>query len=63
MSFVSSALISFLRTFVFETVSVLVLPLLLSMSGIWDSIAVAEFMATAMTAFFLWHNQKQVFAL
>jgi hypothetical protein len=44
-------------------VSVLVLPLLLSMSGIWDSIAVAEFMATAMTAFFLWHKQKQVFAL
>jgi putative MATE family efflux protein len=59
----TSALISFLRTFVFETASVFVLPLLLGMSGIWYSIVVAEFMAMVMVAFFLWHKRKQVFAL
>ncbi len=47
-----SALISFLRTLVFETASILLLPLLLGTDGIWLSIVVAETVATLLTVFF-----------
>lgn len=48
-----SALIAFLRTFVFETAAVLLLPLFLGISGIWYSVVVAEAMALVLTAWFL----------
>lgn len=40
-----SALISFLRTLVFELAFVLLIPLVWGIDGIWASVAVAEFMA------------------
>ena len=49
---VISAIISFLRTLVFETASVMLLPLLLGTDGIWGSIIVAEAVATLLTVFF-----------
>lgn len=48
-----SALISFLRTLVFQVAAVLLFPLLWGLDGIWISIVAAELMAVAVTAWFL----------
>ena len=48
-----SAIISFLRTLVFQIVAVLVFPLIWEIDGIWLSIVVAEFMAAFITLLFL----------
>ena len=45
-----SALISFLRTLVFQIIAVLVFPLLWGIDGIWISVVVVEFMAALLTA-------------
>jgi Na+-driven multidrug efflux pump len=50
---VISAIISFLRTLVFQTASVMLLPLIWDIDGIWYSVAAAELMAVALSAFFL----------
>lgn len=50
---VVSALISFLRTLVFEVGSVLLLPLALGIDGIWLSVSVAEVAALVVTATFM----------
>lgn len=43
-----SALISFLRTLVFETSAILILPFLFVIDGIWSSVVVAECMAAVI---------------
>ena len=48
-----SAVISFLRTLVFQTGAVIVLPMFLGIDGIWLSIVVAEFVATAVSIIFI----------
>lgn len=48
-----SALISFLRTLVFQMAAVLIFPLFWGIDGIWISIVAAECMAAAVTALFL----------
>ena len=48
-----SALISFLRTLVFQVLAVLVFPLIWELNGIWFSIVAAEVMALMVTAAFL----------
>ena len=48
-----SALISFLRTFVFELGAVLLLPGLLGVDGIWCSVVFAELMAAAAGSIFM----------
>ena len=55
----TSALISFLRTMVFQIASVLILPLLFGIDGIWLSIVVAEFMSVVLTFVFLKIKQKK----
>lgn len=50
---VTSAVISFLRTLVFQTAAVLLLPQVLGINGVWLSIVVAEFMAAVLGAVFL----------
>lgn len=58
-----SAAISFLRTLVFEVGSVLLLPLVLDVDGIWLSITVAETAALAVTTrFLLWGRKKYHYA-
>lgn len=47
---VISALISFLRTLVFETSSVLILPAIIGVNGIWLSVTVAEIFSLAVTS-------------
>ena len=48
-----SAAISFLRTLLFQTAAVLLLPELLELDGVWAAIIVAEAAAAAVTAAFL----------
>lgn len=48
-----SALISFLRTLVFQVAAILVFPLLWQVEGIWLSTVAAELLAFLITAFFL----------
>lgn len=55
----TSALISFLRTMVFQIAAVLILPMVLGVDGIWWSIAVAEGMAVLLTFLFLKIKQKK----
>ena len=55
----TSALISFLRTLVFEVSAVLLLPMIWGIDGIWLSIVVAEVMAVVFTAVFLILKRKR----
>ena len=48
-----SALISFLRTFLFQVAAVLVFPLIWGIDGIWFSIVAAELLAMIVTILFL----------
>lgn len=56
---VTSALISFLRTLVFQVAAVLLLPKLWGIDGIWASIVVAEFMAVLFSSAFLVAKRKK----
>ncbi len=55
----TSALISFLRTLVFQIAAVLLFPLIWQLDGIWFSIVAAELMATATTLCFLALKRKK----
>lgn len=55
----TSALISFLRTLVFQVAAVLILPLIWEIDGIWASIIVAELMAMAFCGLFLVLKRKK----
>ena len=55
----TSALVSFLRTMVFQCAAVLVFPLLWGLDGIWWSIVAAEVMAVAVTLAFLAGKRKK----
>lgn len=55
----TSALISFLRTLVFQVAAVLLFPLLWGLDGIWFSIVAAEIMAVLATIFCLLKKQKK----
>lgn len=54
-----SALISFLRTLIFQIAAVFILPIFMGIDGIWVSIVVAELMAFAVTILLLvWKRKK-----
>ena len=55
----TSALISFLRTLVFQCLAVLILPLLWGLDGIWLSTVAADALAVAVTALFLVGKRKK----
>ncbi len=54
-----SAVISFLRTLVFQIAAVVFLPLIWGVDGIWWSVVAAEVMAVVSTLFFLASNRKK----
>lgn len=54
-----SAAISFLRTLVFQMLSVLILPIFLKLDGIWLAITVAEVFALIISLIFLAANRKK----
>lgn len=55
----TSAVISFLRTLVFQIAAVLLLPLVWDIDGVWISIVVAEVMAAALCVLFLALKRKK----
>ena len=55
----TSALISFLRTMVFQIGAVLLLPLIFDINGVWISIIIAEMMAVVFSAIFLVLKRKK----
>ena len=56
---VTSAIISFLRTLVFQVAAVLILPLIWDIDGIWWSIVVAEGMAVVFSVLFMVLKKKK----
>ena len=56
-----SAIISFLRILVFQTLSVLLLPLLFGLDGIWWAITVAEIFACLISVTFLFAKRNQYY--
>lgn len=55
----TSALISFFRTLVFQAASVLIFPLIWDLDGIWISIVAADVMAVALTLVFVFVKRKK----
>ncbi|MBR4952963.1 MAG: MATE family efflux transporter [Oscillospiraceae bacterium] len=56
---VTSAIISFLRTLVFEVLAVMLLPLIWGVDGIWISVVFAELMAVTAGVIFLIAKRKR----
>ena len=56
---VTSAIISFVRTMVFECAAVMLLPLIMGINGIWLSVIVSEFLAVVLGVVFLLIKQKK----
>ena len=54
-----SSLIALSRTVIFEAGSVMLLPYLLGIEGIWWSVVVGEFIATCLTVFLLLYYRKR----
>lgn len=54
-----SALISFLRTLLFQVIAVLVLPIFIELNGVWFAIVAAEGTALIVTIVFLLHYRKK----
>lgn len=55
----TSALVAFLRTLVFQTAAILILPKLFEIDGIWISVVVAEFMSLLLGTLFLVIKRKK----
>lgn len=55
----TSALISFIRTLVFQISAVMLLPLIWGIDGVWVSLIVAEFMAMMLCAVFIYAKKNR----
>lgn len=55
----TSALISFLRTLVFQVAAILILPVFFKLTGVWVSVVAAEFLAMIATIIFLAAKKKK----
>lgn len=56
---VTSAVISFLRTFIFQAAAIMTLPMILGIDGVWISIVAAEFMSVVLGTVFLVVKRKR----
>ena len=54
-----SAIISFLRTLVFQCITILLLPIVLGLDGIWFSVIIAELLTFAVTLAFVITQRKR----
>lgn len=54
-----SALISFLRTLLFQIAAILILPIFLGLDGVWLAVLAAELLAAVVTLYFLIVKKKQ----
>lgn len=57
--FVSSAIISFLRTLLFQIIMIFVLPMIWGLNGIWLAVVVAEILSLFVSIVFLIKNKKK----
>lgn len=55
----TSAIISFLRTVIFQVAAIIILPLIFGIKGIWFSIVVAEFAAVLFSVIFMIAKKKR----
>jgi Na+-driven multidrug efflux pump len=55
----TSAIISFLRTLLFQCVAIIVLPYFFGLDGVWSAIIVAEFSSFILTAIFIFANKNK----
>lgn len=55
----TSALISFLRSLLFQVAAVIILPLIFGIDGIWFSVVAAELIAAVMTILFIAVKRKK----
>lgn len=55
---VISAIISFMRTLIFELGAILILPMIFGLNGIWSAIIVAETASLILTTFFIVKKRK-----
>lgn len=55
----TSALISFMRTLLFQSMAIMILPLFWGIDGIWISTVAAEVMSVIVTALFLFAKRKK----
>lgn len=55
----TSAAIAFIRTLIFQSAAILILPAIWGINGIWISVVVAEFMSLVLGAVFLVIKQKK----
>lgn len=55
----TSALISFLRTLVFQVAAVLILPIFFGLNGIWFSIVTAEIISVIVTVAFIFRKRQK----
>lgn len=56
---ITSAIISFLRTLIFQVAAVLILPLIWKLDGIWISVVAAEVMAVIITVIYIFAKKKK----
>jgi Na+-driven multidrug efflux pump len=56
---VSTAIISFMRTLVFQSAAVMLMPLVWGLDGIWWSVVGCEGMAMAVSLFFFCHHRHK----
>ena len=54
-----SAIISFVRTLVFQTALILILPILFGLNGIWFAVVIAEILALIVSSLLLFKNKKK----
>lgn len=54
-----SALISFLRTLVFQVAAILIMPIIWGINGVWHSVVVAEVLATVVAVIFIIKFRKK----
>jgi Na+-driven multidrug efflux pump len=56
---VISAIISFMRTLLFQVVAVLILPIILGIDGVWLAVVFAEMLSLILTAIFVLKMKKR----
>lgn len=55
----TSAIISFVRTFVLIVINILILPRILGVNGVWLSVPIAECMTLFLSLYFIWKNRHR----
>ena len=56
---VISAIISFLRTLLFQIGTILLLPLIIGVDGIWEAVIIAELLALGVSIICIIKNKKK----